>query len=283
MSRSPLLSCLGLPAVATACLGAALSTGCLDGDNVAVTPGSDDPLTLVAVADTPVTALPPKPALAQLATATSAVRQRFMDAALGADVSDVVGTAIRFALAPSQACPAVERRGDTIYSIADCTDDAGVHYSGRFVAHTWDDDRPMTIRLDRWSVDAPGAKDDVAYEGTVTVSPAGRFDSNLVAWKHGLVARTVGHWQVDGGKVVSDLDSYVLMETYGIAQIGGSWRLMRGERAEGLLILDGAQELDLDFDTPELGCAPISVDGVIAGKRCDLAELAEATVAFGLF
>src|SRR5262245_42038881 len=123
MSRSPLLSCLSLPSLATACLGAVLSSGCLDGDTVHEIPGSDDPLTLVAVAETPVTALPPKPALAQLATATGVVRQRFMDAALGADVSDVFGTAVGFALYPSRACPKIERRGDTIYSTPDCTDD----------------------------------------------------------------------------------------------------------------------------------------------------------------
>lgn len=281
-ASSPATSRRALPGLALSCLGAVLVTGCLDGDNEHVTPAGDDTLTQVAVADSPVTALPPKPALAQLATATGAVRQRFMDAALGTDVSQVFGTAVSFALAPPS-CPNVDRRGNTIYSTPDCTDNAGVHWSGRFVAHTWDDSRPMTIALERWSADAPGTGDDYAYEGIVTVYPDGRFSANLVASKDGLITRTVAHWVVEHGKVITDLDSYVLVQEYGLAQIGGSWRMPRGERPTGLLILDGAQELDLDLDAADPACAPMYIDGEFLGKRCDLATLADETASFGLF
>lgn len=241
----------------------------------------DDPLTLVAVASSPASTLPPKPALAQLATATGATRQRFMDAALGADVSDVFGTVVGLALRPP-ACPAIERRGSTLWSTPDCTDDAGVHWSGRLVAHTWDDDRPMVIQLERWSADAPGTRDDKAYEGTVTVHPDGRFESNLVTYKDGLVSRTYAKWAVDNGQVVSDLDSYVLVQDHGIAQIGGAWRLPRDGRATGLLMLDGADALTLDLDASDAACAPILVDDKPVAKRCDLPALADALAALSL-
>lgn len=288
MSRSLNLSSLlpatsrrALPALASSCLGALLVTGCLDSDMPREAASGDDPLTLVAVASSPASTLPPKPALAQLVTATGATRQRFMDAALGADVSDVFGSTVGLAL-HRPACPAIERRGSTLWSTPDCTDDAGLHWSGRLVAHTWDDERPMVIQLERWSVDAPGTRDDKAYEGTVTVHPDGRFEANLVAYKDGLVSRTYAKWAVDSGKVIADVDSYVIVQDHGIAQIGGAWRVPRDERATGLLVLSGAQELTLDLDASDATCAPIAIDDKPVAKRCDLPALADALAAFSL-
>lgn len=292
MSRRSLLSSSrltssrhALPGLACSCLAAVLAAGCLDRDTSGETVDGDEPLTLVAVAGNEPSALPPKPALAQLATATSAARQRFMDAALGVDVSQVFGSVVAYALAPP-ACPVIERRGDTLWSTPDCTDAAGVHWSGRLVAHTWDDDRPMTITLERWRADAPGTVDDVAYEGSVTVHPDGRFQANLVTAKDGLVSRTFAAWRSDAGKVVADVDAWVVVEGHGIAQLGGAWRMPRGERPSGALFLDGADQLVLDLDATDAGepaCAPIVIDGESFTKRCDLAGLADALAAFSLF
>ena len=271
-----------LPGVALSCLVAALATGCLDSDTTHEAAGGDDPLTLVAVAEPAAQALPPKPALAQLATATSATRQRFMDAALGTDVSDVFATVYDLGFSPPS-CPSVDRRGSVLYSTPDCTDAAGVHWSGRLVAHAWDDDRPMVITLERWSADAPGTKDDIAYEGTVTVHPDGHIETNLVVATHGLVSRTFATWRTDDGKVIADVDSWVIVQEHGIAQIGGAWRLPRDGRPTGALYLDGADELMLDFDNADPACAPIVVDGEVLSKRCDLADLAQHMIAFDLF
>ncbi|MBZ0233998.1 MAG: hypothetical protein K8M05_16840 [Deltaproteobacteria bacterium] len=286
-SFAPLLAASrrALPGLALSCLGAALAAGCLDPDVSQGPEDGDGPLTLVAVVGSETSALPPKPALAELATATSATRQRFMDAALGADVSQVFGSVVAYALAPP-ACPVIERRGGTLYSTPDCTDAAGVHWSGRLVAHTWDDDRPMTITLERWRADAPGNARDVAYEGTITVHPDGRFQANLVTARDGFVSRTFATWRSDAGKVIADADSWVIVQDHGIAQIGGAWRLPRGERPTGALYLDGADQLVLDLEaeeTADLLCAPIFVDGAAHAKRCDLPELAEALAAFSLF
>jgi hypothetical protein len=260
-----------------------LAAGCLDSE-VPQAPNTDEPLTWVAVANDATTALPPKPALAQLATAPALTRQRFLDAALGTDASDVFTTVVALGLAPPE-CPTTDRRGRTFYSTPDCTDDAGVHWSGRLVAHSWDDDRPMQISLERWSADAPGTKDDRAYDGTLTVHRTGQIDANLVVWRGGLVTRTFASYSLAWDDMVTvDQGSWVLMQDHGLAQIGGAWSLTRNGRPAGALFLDGADEMMVDFDEAgNTDCAPIYVDGALVSKRCDLAALAEHMVAFELF
>ncbi|HUQ06116.1 MAG TPA: hypothetical protein VM261_26615 [Kofleriaceae bacterium] len=282
MSRTSLRA---VSALAVSCLSTALVAGCLDTET-ADTTDLKDPEVLLAVASSPELALPPKPALAQLATADSATQKRFVDAALGADVSDVFTSVVGLSLSPASTCPAVGRRGDRIYAAADCTDAAGVHWSGNFRAQTWSDTRPMTIELERWSMDAPGTKNDRAWDGTVTVDPNGRFTANLAVYKDGRVSRTVATWEANDGRVVADLDSYVLVQEHGLAQIGGAWRMPRDERATGALFLTGAQELTVDFDgisadTPH--CAPVYADGESLGSRCDLLDLVTHLTAFELF
>lgn len=289
MSRTSLLSSLSslrLPALAIPCLASVFAAGCLDTDETGETADLKDPEVLLAVASTPELAIPPKPALAQLATADSATQKRFVDAALGADVSDVFTSVVGLSLSPASTCPAVGRRGDRIYAAADCTDDAGVHWSGSFRAQTWSDSRPMTIELERWSMDPPGTKNDRAWDGTVTIDPNGRFTANLVVYKDGRVSRTVATWEANDGRVVSDVDSYVIVQDHGIAQIGGAWRMPRDERATGALFLQGEQELTVDFDgidPAEPDCAQQYIDDQLLSKRCDLGELATHLTAFELF
>jgi hypothetical protein len=292
MSRTTLLSSLrtsALPALAISCLGGVLAAGCVDPEDVpdSADPRKDDSMSAIAVAGSPELVLPPKPALAQLATASAATHQRFVDAALGADASDVFTHVVGLSLSQASSCPAVGRRGDLIFAAADCTDANGVHWSGRLSARTWSDSRPMEIKLERWSMDAPGTQNDRAWDGTVTVHPTGRFSTNLAVYQDGMVSRTVATWEVNDGRVVSDRDSYVMVQDHGLAQIGGAWRLPRDERPTGALFLTGAQEMVVDFDgiapDPEATCAPQYADGEPLDKRCGLPELAAHLSAFELF
>ncbi len=270
-----------LPALALSCLTAALAAGCLDGDMTHEAIDGDEPLTQVAVADPAVTALPPKPAPARFATATGASLDRFVDAALGKDASDVFLTVVGYALAPP-ACPVVERRGSVLWSTPDCTDASGVHHSGRLVSHGWDEDRPMVIELQRWRADAPGTGNDIVYDGTVRVHQDGQIDASLTVNAAGVTSSTFASWRPSRDDVTADRGSYVIVRDVGIAEIGGAWKTARGQEPSGAMFLDGADELMLDLDNAEPACAPILVDGEIISKRCNLPDLIEHLAAFEL-
>jgi hypothetical protein len=268
-----------LPGLALTCLATTAGAGCLDDDpSLDHAAGAGEPvLDVVVVADPVTSALPPKPALARFATATKLGRARVLDAALARDANDVVLTAVGQALAPPR-CPGADRRGDVVWSNPDCVDEAGVHHSGRLIARSGGADDTLRIELSRWRADAPGTRDDIAYEGTVVVHPDGRLETNLVVAAGAELSHTYATWRWSHEQLVAEPGSWVILRDIGIADIGGAWRLAAGDRPYGQLALTGADELRLDLDGAADDCATVTLDGEVVGQRCDLAALARTLV-----
>lgn len=220
---------------------------------------------------------------ARFAEATELERMRAITAAAGVDAAiGLFMTSVLTSIPPEESsCPRITRSGDTTTATGGCPDDNGDMIRGRIVARNvpgflggdHDPSRPSEITFEDFRMDDTSDEDeDLAFDGSLTLSPGGAMTADLRVTMAGVEVASDATWRsAAAGRTSADAGSTIELTGVGRAEIRGSWN-MSSDAPAGALELHGADLLRANFDAISNDCVPLTIDGAPAGELCNTDE-----------